>query len=283
MAISTQRSISLRLQGTHDQSDVVINGILEKISCTSTDIRSHCSYGRLVLSRAENRLLRNEFAKMTLLLTSWELRSQPSGLELKVSRLKNTALGRVLRTTRYHIIHHPADVYCELCIGDEAEKLVMNEVSRLRVDEGKVELDVPDVPDQLGVQRLAWYASIESHTSLKHEASDPQSLNLDDMRGSDDMVEWLKLLGHSIGDLSHLNVIHVAGTKGKGSTCAFIASLLKAHGDMTGDPQKIGLYTSPHMKDIRERIRINGEPISKDPFATRFFKVWDKLPSKTTT
>ncbi|EEH19927.2 hypothetical protein PABG_02186 [Paracoccidioides brasiliensis Pb03] len=222
MAISTQRSISLRLQGTHDQSDVVIN----------------------VLSRAENRLLRNEFAKMTLLLTSWELRSQPSGLELKVSRLKNTAL------------------------------------------EGKVEPDVPDVPDvpdQLGVQRLAWYASIESHTSLKHEASDPQSLNLDDMRGSDDMVEWLKLLGHSIGDLSHLNVIHVAGTKGKGSTCAFIASLLKAHGDMTGDPQKIGLYTSPHMKDIRERIRINGEPISKDPFATRFFKVWDKLPSKATT
>ncbi|OJD26416.1 hypothetical protein ACJ73_02207 [Blastomyces percursus] len=106
--------------------------------------------------------------------------------------------------------------------------------------------------------------------------------NLDDMRGSDDMLEWLKLLGHSTGNLSHLNVIHIAGTKGKGSTCAFIASLLKAHGDHTGYPQKIGLYTSPHIRDIRERIRINGEPISKDLFTIRFFEVWDKLPSKAT-
>ncbi|EDN08134.1 hypothetical protein HCAG_04644 [Histoplasma mississippiense (nom. inval.)] len=106
--------------------------------------------------------------------------------------------------------------------------------------------------------------------------------NLDDMRGSDDMVEWLRLLGHSTGNMSRLNVIHIAGTKGKGSTCAFIASLLKAHGDDSGYPQKIGLYTSPHIKDIRERIRINGEPISKDLFTIRFFEVWDKLPSKAT-
>lgn len=83
-------------------------------------------------------------------------------------------------------------------------------------------------------------------------------------------------------DLNGLNAIHVAGTTGKGSTCAFAASFLKAHGDDTGYPRKIGLYTSPHMKSIRERICINGEPISEELFTTRFFEVWDKLPAKPT-
>ena len=47
-----------------------------------------------------------------------------------------------------------------------------------------------------------------------------------------------------------LRCIHVAGTKGKGSTCAFIAYILKEAGF------KVGLYTSPHLSDVRERIRI---------------------------
>ncbi len=51
--------------------------------------------------------------------------------------------------------------------------------------------------------------------------------------------------------------IHVAGTNGKGSTSHMIASVLQEAG------YKVGLYTSPHLKDFRERIRINGEPISK--------------------
>lgn len=49
--------------------------------------------------------------------------------------------------------------------------------------------------------------------------------------------------------------IHVAGTNGKGSTSHMIASVLQEAG------YKVGLYTSPHLKDFRERIRINGEPI----------------------
>ncbi|KAG0651354.1 Folylpoly-gamma-glutamate synthetase [Hyphodiscus hymeniophilus] len=112
------------------------------------------------------------------------------------------------------------------------------------------------------------------------KASSKASLN--DMRGSDDMVAWLELSGHSIEDLNHLNVIHVAGTNGKGSTCAFAASFLKAYGNDTGYPQKIGLYTSPHMRSIRERIQINGEPISESSFTTRFFELWDKLPDQAT-
>src|SRR5215208_6682044 len=53
-------------------------------------------------------------------------------------------------------------------------------------------------------------------------------------------------------------VIHVAGTKGKGSVSSFCASALKAAGYTTG------LYTSPHLWDYTERIQINGEPISHD-------------------
>lgn len=80
-----------------------------------------------------------------------------------------------------------------------------------------------------------------------------------------------------------MNVIHVAGTKGKGSTCAFVASFLTVHGKGCGWPRKIGLYTSPHMTTVRERIRINGEPISEQLFTTRFYEVWDKLPSHPTS
>lgn len=76
-----------------------------------------------------------------------------------------------------------------------------------------------------------------------------------------------------------LNVIHVAGTKGKGSTCAFTRSFLQVHGERTGYPKKIGLYTSPHIKVIRERIQIDSNPIDEDLFAKYLFEIWNKLPS----
>ena len=47
----------------------------------------------------------------------------------------------------------------------------------------------------------------------------------------------------------------------------------------TGLPKKIGLYTSPHLIAVRERIRINSEPISESLFARYFFEVWDSLES----
>ncbi len=52
--------------------------------------------------------------------------------------------------------------------------------------------------------------------------------------------------------------IHIAGTNGKGSCSHTLAAILQSSG------YKVGLYTSPHLIDFRERIRINGEPISKD-------------------
>ena len=54
--------------------------------------------------------------------------------------------------------------------------------------------------------------------------------------------------------------IHVAGTNGKGSVCAMLASILKTDG------RRVGLYTSPHLADVRERIRIGGRPLSEADF-----------------
>ncbi len=55
-----------------------------------------------------------------------------------------------------------------------------------------------------------------------------------------------------------LNFIHIAGTNGKGSTSHMLASILQEAG------YNVGLYTSPHLKDFRERIKINGREIPKD-------------------
>lgn len=54
-----------------------------------------------------------------------------------------------------------------------------------------------------------------------------------------------------------IKTIHVAGTNGKGSTAHMMASVLQQH------ELQVGLYTSPHLKDFRERIKINGQPIDK--------------------
>lgn len=62
-------------------------------------------------------------------------------------------------------------------------------------------------------------------------------------------------------------VIHVAGTNGKGSTCAIIERTLREAGVRTG------LYTSPHLVEPTERIRVNGQPVSPDEFADAFHEV----------
>lgn len=56
----------------------------------------------------------------------------------------------------------------------------------------------------------------------------------------------------------HFKTIHVAGTNGKGSTCHLLAAILQESG------YKVGLYTSPHLLDFRERIRVNGKMIDKN-------------------
>ncbi|KAH7402805.1 Mur ligase [Pyrenochaeta sp. MPI-SDFR-AT-0127] len=95
-----------------------------------------------------------------------------------------------------------------------------------------------------------------------------------------EMIEWCRKVGYEPSDFDPLKPIHIAGTKGKGSTSAFISSILAQYTPRAGSqakPTKIGLYTSPHLRFVRERIQINNEPISEQLFAKYFFEVWDRL------
>jgi dihydrofolate synthase / folylpolyglutamate synthase len=73
-----------------------------------------------------------------------------------------------------------------------------------------------------------------------------------------DLSNTILLANHLQNPENKFKSVHIAGTNGKGSTSSMIASVLQEAG------YKVGLYTSPHLKDFRERIKINGEMISKD-------------------
>ena len=71
-------------------------------------------------------------------------------------------------------------------------------------------------------------------------------------------LDTTRALAHAMGDPhERFPSFHVAGTNGKGSAVATIDALLRARG------LKVGRYTSPHLVDFRERICVNGEPISE--------------------
>ena len=75
-------------------------------------------------------------------------------------------------------------------------------------------------------------------------------------------LDRMRLLLQKLGN-PHKNIrtVHIAGTKGKGSTATMLAEMLRACG------HKVGLYTSPHVCDIRERIVVNGEKVSQAALA----------------
>lgn len=88
------------------------------------------------------------------------------------------------------------------------------------------------------------------------------------------LLEHLQFVGLKMTDIDNLKIIHVAGTKGKGSVCAFAESILRHHGFKTG------LYTSPHLVAVRERIRINGRPLSEETFAKYFWDVYHSIKAE---
>lgn len=94
-----------------------------------------------------------------------------------------------------------------------------------------------------------------------------------------EMVEWCRKAGYEPSDFDRLRPIHIAGTKGKGSTSAFISSIMAQYKstDAAHPPTKVGLYTSPHLRSVRERIQIDNEPISEPLFAKYFFDIWHRL------
>lgn len=94
--------------------------------------------------------------------------------------------------------------------------------------------------------------------------------------GLDNTFRLLKALGDP---QDRLAIIHVAGTNGKGSVCAMSDAMARASG------HRAGLYTSPHLVDFRERIRVNGEKIPQDELTALLTRIreisesWEHLPT----
>src|SRR5436853_5181365 len=81
-------------------------------------------------------------------------------------------------------------------------------------------------------------------------------------------LERMQALLHRLGDPHHkLRLVHITGTKGKGSTAAMVAAILQAAG------YRVGLFTSPHLSHVEERIQINGESISRCDLTARMADV----------
>jgi len=127
-------------------------------------------------------------------------------------------------------------------------------------------IELPVDPSTSGgyVRALRYLASLSDYEHLRIVRYTPVNFNLDRMRA------MLKKMGNP---QEAFRSVHIAGTKGKGSTCAMTASMLQACG------YKVGVYTSPHLVDIRERIQINGEMIPHAEFA-RILRQVEPIASK---
>lgn len=89
------------------------------------------------------------------------------------------------------------------------------------------------------------------------------------LRGMKPGLERMTKLMHSLGDPQNkFRSLHVTGSNGKGSVCAMLESILHRAGI------RVGLYTSPHLVDVCERIRLNKENISSSEFYRLVNKVW---------
>ncbi|KAL6441214.1 hypothetical protein ACFW04_003478 [Cataglyphis niger] len=101
---------------------------------------------------------------------------------------------------------------------------------------------------------------------IKHDVNNPERFK--------ETEKYLLRSGITLEQLDSLSVIHVAGTKGKGTTCAFTEAILRQYGFSTG------FFSSPHLVSVRERIRLNGQPISQSHFSHYFWDIYRRLEQK---
>ena len=107
-----------------------------------------------------------------------------------------------------------------------------------------------------------------------YEQAEQYILDIPKFAGKHTIQDTREILEKLIGDRTSSKVIHIAGTNGKGSVCAYLRAILMQSGC------SVGMFTSPHLECIRERICLGEEMISKEDFADTFDKViraWKEL------
>ncbi|KAL7488935.1 hypothetical protein ACHAW6_014526 [Cyclotella cf. meneghiniana] len=127
----------------------------------------------------------------------------------------------------------------------------------------------------------AYDEAVKALLSPLHQATSPDEIRASAARRTNtlqDMQLYLQRIGLDVNSGQAENIprliFHVTGTKGKGSTLAFCESILRNAYNLN-----TGMFTSPHLVCIRERIRVNGQPISKGTFANAYWSVRRKLES----
>src|ERR1700720_4358078 len=110
---------------------------------------------------------------------------------------------------------------------------------------------------------MNYQESVQYLFSLGRELSSPRQASATKF----DLKNITVLCDHLGQPQREFQSVHVAGTNGKGSTSAMLDSILRAAGLRTG------LYTSPHLERINERIRLDGREISNDEFAATFSRL----------
>ncbi|KAH6672143.1 Mur ligase [Halenospora varia] len=135
---------------------------------------------------------------------------------------------------------------------------------------------------------LKLLATLQSNRAIRTDLADKKD---SDDYAIPEMLEWARKAGYAPLDFAPVNgreglrCIHVAGTTGKGSVCAMVERMLMVYRERFIEERnggargigKIGLYTSPHLVTVRERIRLDGAPVSKELFTRYFFELWERF------
>lgn len=165
-----------------------------------------------------------------------------------------------------------ADTIRELHINEKLEKATISPDSTTHDQHSNTHAKQP-IP-QCYIDAIKQLNSLQSNVKalkesrIKRDPAETKAVQVDQV---------LRYLGHlnvTADDIRKLRFIHISGTKGKGSTSAYCESILRSHGFSTG------FFSSPHLIEVRERIKLNGQPISYEMFTKYFWTVYNSLHAK---
>ena len=110
---------------------------------------------------------------------------------------------------------------------------------------------------------------------ITYEEVERYILDIPKFAGKHTLKDTKELLDQISGGRIKSKIIHVAGTNGKGSVCAYLCSVLMESG------YSVGMFISPHLETMRERISINNVMISKEEFVSSFDRIIERVDEKS--